>query len=183
MEKEKKENHETSEVEVDIGIKDNATNVDESFMERLEKKEEEKLILTEREVNELKDKLARSQAEFQNYKRRVEAEKIELSIFANEKIICELLTSLDNLDRALDSDDEKESPFYKGIELTKNQLQSTLSKFGLIEIDNSIVFDPNFHHAIMQEDGDNPGEIIEVFQKGYMLKDRVIRASMVKVSK
>lgn len=187
MKKEKKheesQEQETSEVDVQEE-QETASNVDESFMDRLaEKQEDSRLAELENEVGEFKEKLARAQAEFQNYKRRIEAEKLELTTFANEKIICELLTSLDNLDRALESTDDVESALYKGLELTREQLRSSLGKFGLSEVDNTIVFDPNFHHAVMQEEGETPGEIMDVFQKGYKLKDRVIRPSMVKVSK
>lgn len=163
---------------------DNDDKVDKSFMDRLlNKNDTEKVKKMEKEVSDLKNSLQRSQAEFQNYKKRVESEKTLISIFANEKIICDLLTTLDNLDRALDSIEDVKSSIYEGVSLTRDELKNTLTKFGLSEIDNSIDFDPNFHHAIMQEEGEKSGEIIDVFQKGYMLKDKVIRASMVKVSK
>lgn len=184
MDKEKKGNSEIPEIEINVEDENIISNIDDSFAEKLaEKQEEEKIINLEKEVDELKDKIIRSQAEFLNYKRRLENEKSELTTFANEKIICELLTSLDNLDRALESTEDHESPLYKGVALTRDQLKTSLAKFGVSEVDNSIIFDPNFHHAVMQEEGDTPGVIVAVFQKGYMLKDKVIRASMVKVSK
>ena len=77
-----------------------------------------------------------------------------------------------------------ETAFFKGVELILKQLMDTLYKFGLEEIDAlNQDFDPNFHHAVIQEEADEPDKVIDVLQKGYKLKDKVIRPSMVKVSK
>jgi len=140
------------------------------------------------EIDELKSSLQRLQADFINYRRRVEKEKDQISVFANEKIIAELLPVIDNLERALDScgDDERESSIYSGVDLVRKQLIDSLGRFGLERIcDEDCSFDPNFHHAVMQEEveGTESGMIIEVLQKGYKLSERVIRPSMVKVSK
>ena len=145
--------------------------------ERLEEKKEEELHL-----QELTDSVKRIQAEFINYKRRTEQEKEMLSSLANERIILDLLPVLDNFQRGLDAIEEKEGSLYEGMELIYKQLLSTLKKNGVQEIDTTIDFDPNFHHAVMQEDGEESGKILEVFQKGYLLKEKVIRPAMVKVS-
>lgn len=139
-----------------------------------------------KEIFELKSSLQRLQADFNNFRKRTEKEKTEISTFANEKLICELLLVLDNFERALDSDDDKDTEFYKGVSLIYKQIIDTLNKFGLEAIkSDDEEFDPNFHHAVMQEEVEDiePQRILETFQKGYKLKTRVIRPSMVKVSK
>lgn len=153
--------------------------VNDSFMEKLEenKKSEEEL-----QLKELTDSVKRIQAEFINYKRRTEQEKEMLSSLANERIILDLLLVLDNFQRGLDAIEEKEGSLYEGMTLIYKQLLSTLEKNGVQEIDTTIEFNPNFHHAVMQEEGEESGKILEVFQKGYLLKDKVIRPAMVKVS-
>lgn len=139
----------------------------------------------QQEIEEMKALAQRTQADFMNYKKRVEKEKSELTVFANEKIVTEMLTIVDNFERALQSEKENsETAFYKGVELILKQLMDTLYKFGLEEIDAlNQDFDPNFHHAVTQEEADEPDKVIDVLQKGYKLKDKVIRPSMVKVSK
>lgn len=139
----------------------------------------------QQEIEEMKALAQRTQADFMNYKKRVEKEKSELTVFANEKIVTEMLTIVDNFERALQSEKENsETAFYKGVALILKQLMDTLYKFGLEEIDAlNQDFDPNFHHAVIQEEADEPDKVIDVLQKGYKLKDKVIRASMVKVSK
>lgn len=136
----------------------------------------------EKEIEELTDRLKRTQAEFLNFKRRTEKEKLELATFANEKIMLELLAVIDNFERGLEAVEDKGSSLFQGMELICKQLYATMEKNGISLIDTSIDFDPNFHHAVMQEEGEEKGKILEVFQKGYLLKDRVIRPAMVKVS-
>ncbi len=136
------------------------------------------------EAEKMKDMALRTQADFINYKKRVAKEKIDIIAFANEQLILEQLEIIDNFERALESEKDKDSGFYKGVELILKQLVDKLSKFGLKEIEAlDKPFDHNFHHAVMQEEGENPDHVCEVLQKGYMLKDKVIRPSMVKVSK
>lgn len=144
-----------------------------------------------KEAEEMKNLAQRTQADFMNYKKRVEKEKKDISAFANEKIMEELLEVIDNFDRALQSgkveetlEDGKMSPFYQGVEMILKQLLDKLGKFGLEEIHaEGADFDPNFHHAVMQVEGEEPDKVVEVLQKGYILKEKVIRPSMVKVSK
>ncbi|KXZ40090.1 molecular chaperone GrpE [Alkalithermobacter thermoalcaliphilus JW-YL-7 = DSM 7308] len=142
----------------------------------------------ELQVNDLKDSLQRLQADFINYKRRVEKEKGELSVLANEKIITELLPVIDNMERALAScnEQEKSSSIYQGVELVLKQLTDTLQKFGLEEIKaKDEAFNPDVHYAVMHEEVEDKesGIVVEVYQKGYKLSSKVIRPSMVKVSK
>ncbi|MGP1411960.1 MAG: nucleotide exchange factor GrpE [Peptoanaerobacter stomatis] len=144
----------------------------------------EKIKQLEKQVDEMKDLAQRTQAEFMNYKRRVTKEKQDLTTFANEKIVTELLAVLDNFQRALDSEKENTTGFYQGVDMIKKQLEDVLNKNGLEEIEClNEPFDPNYHHAVMQVEGDEPDKVMEILQKGYKLKEKVIRPAMVKVSK
>lgn len=135
--------------------------------------------------NEYLEKYQRLLADFNNYKRREEKAKAEFKSYATGSLIEKLLPVLDNFDRALKDCDE-DDPFVQGIIMTRNEFWKILENEGLSEIpsDNE-PFDPNFHQAFMTEESDEVEEnhIIETFQKGYKLKDKVIRPSMVKVSK
>lgn len=141
-----------------------------------------------KELEELNNRLLRLQADFLNYKKRVEKEKESIYAYASEELICQVLPVIDNFERALDSvnDKQKEDSFYKGVEMVYKQLLDILKKSGLEEIKAiGEKFDPNLHHGVAQEESSEHEEdtIIEVYQKGYKLKDKVIRPSMVKISK
>ncbi|WP_068555929.1 nucleotide exchange factor GrpE [Thermotalea metallivorans] len=152
----------------------------EELMEKLSQKEEE--------LHELNNRLMRLSADFQNHRKRVEKEKADLYQFANEKMIIDLLPILDNLERALHSSKEegnKEDGIVEGIAMVLQQFKDILKKHGVEEIQaQDATFDPNMHHAVMQEDHDGyeSNRIIDVFQKGYTLHGKVIRPSMVKVA-
>lgn len=162
-------------------------NIKEEIDHEIDSQEENEDELTkfQRELDEMKSLAQRTQADFINYKRRVEKEKADLIALSNEKIMLEMIEILDNFERALTSEKESnDTPFYKGVGMIFKQLQDSLGKFGLEEIEAlDEEFDPNFHHAVMQEDGENPGCVMEVLQKGYKLKNKVIRPAMVKVCK
>ncbi|MGL5257551.1 MAG: nucleotide exchange factor GrpE [Proteocatella sp.] len=145
-------------------------------------KHSEALEKAKQEIDELKVTVQRTQADFMNFKRRTEKEKQDITVFANEKILVELLGVLDNLERALSTFEDKGSSMYSGVEMIKNQISELLKKYEVEEIATDGKFDPNFHHAVMQESGDESDMILEVFQKGYKLKEKVIRPAMVKVS-
>ena len=137
------------------------------------------------ELDGLNDKYQRLQAEYANYRRRTQKEKETIGVFANEKIITELIPVIDSMERALDACEDKEDTMYKGISLVHKQLIDTLVKFGVEEIEaESKEFDPNLHLAVMQEsvDGVEANQIVMVLQKGYKLGTKVVRPSMVKVS-
>lgn len=136
---------------------------------------------------ELENKLLRAQADFENYRRRVQREKEDLAMYANQKLVLNLLPVLDNLDRALGtpatSGDEK---LRQGVELTARSFRDILAKEGVTAIEAvGQPFDPNFHEAVMTVASDEHDEdtVVSEFQKGYQLGDRVIRPSMVQVSK
>ena len=123
-------------------------------------------------------------ADFQNYKRRTEKEKNDIYAFANEKIVSELLNVIDNFERALDAGSDGDS-FVEGMNLIFKQLQGVLEKAGVVEIEAlGQDFDPNFHHAVLTEDSAEyeSGKVTAVLQKGYLLNNKVIRPSMVKVA-
>lgn len=136
------------------------------------------------EEEALNTKYLRLMADFQNFKRRTEKEKNDIYAFANEKIISELLNVIDNFERALAAGNAEDS-FVKGMELILKQLLDVLAKAGTSEIAAlGEDFDPSFHNAVMMEDSSEyeSGKVTEVLQKGYILNNRVIRPSMVKVA-
>ena len=136
-------------------------------------------------IEELTDSLQRLQAEYANYRRRTQQEKETIGVFANEKILIELIPVVDSMERALEACTDKEDTMYKGIDLVYKQLTATFEKFGLQEIEaENADFDPNLHLAVMQEavDGVEANKVVMVLQKGYKLNTKVLRPSMVKVS-
>lgn len=146
--------------------------------------------------NELQDKikalqeaLLRNQAELMNYKRRKEEETSRLLKYANEDIIMGFLPILDNIERAINMDDDnledEVSKFLFGFKMVYSQIVELLNKFEVKEIIClNEKFDPTYHQAVLTDkvEGVEQGIVIEVLQKGYMYKDKVIRPSMVKVS-
>ena len=163
--------------------KTDAKEVDDENVTDINSKLAEKKL--QDELDELNDKYQRLQAEYANYRRRTQQEKETIGVFANEKIITELIPVIDSMERALDACEDKEDTMYKGISLVHKQLIDTLVKFGVEEIEaESKEFDPNLHLAVMQEsvDGVEANQIVMVLQKGYKLGTKVVRPSMVKVS-
>ena len=149
----------------------------------IEEKLEEKKLRDE--IDTLNDQYKRLQAEYANYRRRTQEEKETIGIFANEKMISELIPVIDSMERALDACTDKEDTMFKGVELVYKQLKDMIIKFGVEEIEaENAEFDPNLHLAVMQEsiDGVEPNKVVMVLQKGYKLGNKVLRASMVKVS-
>ena len=137
------------------------------------------------EIDEYKEKYQRLLADFSNFKNREKKAREDFKKYACENLIAELLPVLDNFDRAL-KDQDPEDSFVKGIIMTRDSLLKILEKEGLEEIkSDNVEFDPNFHHAFQTEDSKehDSNYIIETYQKGYKLNDRVIRPSMVKVAK
>jgi molecular chaperone GrpE len=126
-------------------------------------------------------------ADFQNFRKRTEKEKTEIYSYANEKFATDLLEVLDNFERAIGQDvtegaDEK---FIKGMEMIRTQLVNVLKRNDVEEIPAlGEEFDPNVHHAVLMEPSEDyeSGKVTDVMQKGYKLRDKVIRPSMVKVA-
>lgn len=139
----------------------------------------------EEDFNEFKDKYQRLLADFTNYKQREEASKADFKKYACSNLVEKLLPVLDNFDRALAGQDES-NPLVQGIVMTRNEMLNILEKEGLEIIpSDGEVFDYNVHQAVLSEESDEveSDHIIETFQKGYKLNDRVIRPAMVKVAK
>ncbi len=144
-------------------------------IDRLEKEKESDVAL-----------LQRLQADFDNYRRRNAAIAADSLDEGERNLIKALLPVLDNFDRALAAvPKEEKTAWVDGMRLVSKQLYETLYKAGLEEIKAEGQFDPELHDAVMQEENDEKesGEIIDVFQKGYKVKNRIIRHSMVKVAK
>lgn len=138
------------------------------------------------------DRLLRMTAEFENYKKRVQRDMDDLRKFANETLIKELLSVVDNLERAImASEPEKASEgegacLIEGVEMTLNEILRVLKKFHVTSVEAmGKQFDPLFHEAVMQEETDEYPEntVINEMQKGYLLHNRLIRPAMVVVSK
>ena len=132
------------------------------------------------------ERYMRLMAEFQNFKRRVAREKSDIHAYANEKIVGDLLPVLDNFERALDTEGGDLEAYAKGMQLIFEQLKKALENAGLEEIKAmDETFDPNVHNAVMTEslEDKEDGTVTNVLQKGYKLKDKVIRPSMVAVNK
>ena len=178
-------------------VEEKETITKEDVEEKKEIKEEEKIFLTKEEieamnkkVSEAEEKALRASAELINYRKRKDEETDKKLKYANEDLILEILPILDNFERAIKMDDDnledEVSKFLQGVKMIYASLTKTLEKYGVTEIKAlGEVFDPNYHQAVMTDSvSDKPVEVItEVFQKGYMLKDKVIRPSMVKVNK
>ncbi|MCK9604718.1 MAG: nucleotide exchange factor GrpE [Candidatus Omnitrophica bacterium] len=154
-------------------------------------KEEEYLSLKEA-ADKLKgeqDKCLRLQAEFENTRKRLEREKQDFVRFANEGIIVELLNVLDDLERTVELAESKHQDmpaFLKGVEMILSHLYDMLKEYGVKPIEaEGKIFDPHYHEALMQIENKDLAEhtVVEELQKGYLLNDRVIRTSKVKVSK
>ncbi len=152
----------------------------EAFARKLEEKEND--------AQENYDRWLRSVAELENYKKRMTKEKLELSKYANEQLIKEILPIVDNLERAIEhSSNPKDSKALDdGIKMTAKQLITVLEKFGIKRIEAlNEPFDPNYHEAIMQLETQKHEEniVLRELEKGYILHDRLIRPSRVAISK
>lgn len=169
--------------EIDDEIKEDTTEeVEEKDLEQNSSDEVEEKLNSE--IEELKNQLLRLQADFVNYKNRTEREKSNSIILANEGLILKLLPVLDNFNRAF-THVNVEDETVKGFVMIKEQFESILKTEMIEEIESDgAVFDPNLHNAVMTEskDGVDSGIVLETFEKGYKIKDKVIRPSMVKVS-
>ncbi len=138
-------------------------------------------------IEELTDRLQRTMAEFDNYRKRTDKEKASMYIIGAKEVVEKILPIIDNFERGLASatEEQKADPFVEGFDKIYKQLCKTLEDMGVKAIEAvGKEFDPNFHNAVMHVDDENVGEniVVEEFQKGYMYKDFVVRHSMVKVA-
>ena len=149
-----------------------------------------------KKIRELEDRYVRLFAEYDNFRKRTSKEKDDLYASAVVEVTKQWLSVLDNIDRALDAakalaadeaeETEKEDKMLQGLELIKKQALDVLAKINVTEIEceRGTAFDPNLHEAVMHTEDDSLGEnqIAQVFQKGYILKDRVVRHAVVQVA-
>ena len=142
----------------------------------------------EEELQIAQDKYIRLAAEFENYKKRAQRDQIDSARYANEALLKNLLPTIDNLERALQSgkDAGANGPLLEGVELTYKHIIETVGKLGVRQISSTgDPFDPAMHQAVAQVESDTvePNTVIEEFQKGYFLHDRILRPAMVTVAK
>jgi molecular chaperone GrpE len=182
------------------GVKGNGAKLSESHPEEkhLKKKKEDK----EKEVEELKkkleekekeakenyDRLLRVAADLENYKKRAAKEREEWTKFANEDVMKAILPFIDNLERAVNHAEKVTDTgvMIEGVRLTLQQVLQTLNKFGLASFESvGKPFDPAMHQAmiVVESDQHEPNRVVEEFQKGYLLNDRLLRPATVSVSK
>ena len=142
-----------------------------------------------KENEELKNEALMAKADMVNYRRRKDEEVEKRLTYCNEDLVKELLPIIDNFERAIKLDDDdltdELSKFLEGFKMVYCNQVNILEKYGVKAIDgNNKVFDPNYHQAVFTEhrEGVEPGMVLEILQKGYLLKDKVIRHAMVKVS-
>lgn len=140
-----------------------------------------------KQVEDAQQRALRAQADFDNYRRRTLKEKEELAQYASMKLITELLPVIDNFERAISAakTTEDKDSFIKGVDMIFRQFNQVLQQEGLAQMETvGQPFNPDFHQAIMQVESDEheDGIVVEEVQRGYMLKDKVLRPAMVKVS-
>jgi molecular chaperone GrpE len=162
-----------------------AADVSSSEQERETFKQE--LEQLKKEYDGLYDRLLRKQAEFENYKKRIDREKSEFMQFASSELMKELLHAMDSFDLALRNaaTDRGGEETLRGFELIYKQLQDTLARFGLKPIEaKGKKFDPNYHQAVATQAADNMEEntVVEEMRKGYTLNGRLLRPAMVSVA-
>ena len=161
--------------------------VDEFGVEKCDEVIDEREELR-KEMEEAREEYLRLYAEFDNFKKRAAKDKVELAKYANESILTELLTSFDNLEIALKHADEEDTNkvFLEGVQMTLREMLRAFEKFGVTPIKtDGQAFDPEFHHAVAHLERDDMDEnmVVVELRKGFMYNDKVLRASMVSVSK
>ena len=149
-------------------------------------KERERALRAEEDSGRVREALLRKSADFDNLKRRTEKDKAEYLRFALAEAFADILGVVDNFERALNHRaDATGDEFHAGIDMIARQLADTLKKYGVVEVPAlGLPFDPNVHEAVMREETESvaPGTVLEVFQKGYLLNDRLLRPARVKVA-
>lgn len=175
---------EEEQTKVEVNDEEKFASLDEEFKAKMEAKVAE----AEAKAKEAEDKFLRTHADFENIKKRLEREKYQAIDYASEKFAKDLLTTVDTLEMALASANGEINPhellekMKEGIELTLKSLTTTFEKHDIANVDTD-EFDPEVHNAVMQvasEEHDN-GQIVQVMQKGYKFKDRLLRPAMVSI--
>ena len=186
MDKEKMQ-EQTEETVENTEVKEENTTEEtvETVEENKEPTMEEKLEEAQKQAKDNLDKYIRQLAEFENFRKRSNSEKTAMYSNGVRDTVEKLLPVIDNFERAVEAADDKEDPMYKGVEMILKQFMEILENLGVKENPSKgEPFDPNVHSAVMHVDDESCDEnvVVEVFQKGYTLGDKVIRPSMVKVA-
>lgn len=176
---------ETVEGEVEIPDEEKFASLDEEFKAKMEAK----VVAAEERAKEAEDKFLRTHADFENIKKRLEKEKYNAIDYASEKFAKDLLAPIDALQMAIisaNADIEAEQLVDKlkeGIELTVKAFNKAFAKHDITEVEYD-EFNPEYHNAVMKSDNDTieSGQIVQVMQKGYVFKDRLLREAMVSVA-
>ncbi len=166
-----------------------AENISESAESQTDfpKAEMDPMSALQAEIDQLNDKFLRLTAEYQNYRKRVEKEKTDIFKYGTEKLFVDMLPIMDNFERALSAAEQEnsDSKVVEGVKMIKKSLDELFEKNGVKKIEAlNQPFDPIKHHAVMTVESDEAEneQVLEVFQDGYILNDKVIRPSMVKVT-
>ena len=148
---------------------------------------DEAVAAAQKERDAYKEQFLRAVADFDNYRKRIERERRELSEYAAADVLLDLLPIIDNFERALQAPATGDAEAFKrGVELIHKQMLDLLKKRGVTPIEaRGADFDPNFHQAVIHEASDDhrEGEVMQELQRGYLLGDRLLRPAMVKVAK
>lgn len=150
---------------------------------------DEEIAALKAELDDWKQSYMRKQAEFQNYTKRKDKEAEELRKYASEKVMAKLLDGVDNLERAITASSEAKDfdMLVKGVEMTLSQFKNVMQTEGVeaLDVKQGDQYDPHIHMAVAVEPSDawENDQIIDIFQKGYKMKDKIIRPAMVKVCK
>ncbi|QSJ02801.1 nucleotide exchange factor GrpE [Bacillus sp. 3a] len=182
------EEKQTPEQEAEVEAQEEAVQADSEEVTHDEQSAfQEKIDELQQLLDEKENKILRVQADFENYKRRARTEVETVQKYRSQHVVSDLLPALDNFERALgiDPDNEQTKSLLEGMQMVYRQLVEALKNEGVEPIEAvGKEFDPNLHQAVMQVEDENYDSniVVEELQKGYKLKDRVIRPSMVKVN-
>lgn len=188
MREEKSERENTQNLDKDLNFNEDEKVDFENLDEEDIKKDQDETETKNDELSELKVKFIRTVADFENIKKRMEKEKVVAVEFANEGFARDMLPILDALEMAIKmevSGNDLAKNIKDGVEMTISLFIKNFEKYGITAIKTDSKFDPVLHNAIniIDVEGKESGDIVEVYQKGYKYKDRVLRPSMVVVAK
>jgi len=180
-------NQEDNQEEVKPDMVEEAEEVIEAEKKGIFGKKKDKKDKKDEQIEELTDRLKRSMAEFENYRKRTEKEKMQMFETGAKSVVEKILPIIDNFERGLGAvpEEEKTSAFVSGMDMVYKQLISSLEEIGVKQIEaEGKEFDPNLHNAVMHEENEELGEnvVSAELQKGYTYRETVVRHSMVKVA-
>jgi len=176
---------------IDTVLKENTSIHDESnAQDQHTDKVQDELVQCKDEVALWEEKYKHLAADFANFKKRLEKDRLQSQILMHTMIFSDLLTVLDNIDRAFAEIEksvlsQEKKAWLDGFVMIRNSFRKILEKYGINEISFSKIFDPEQHEAVMHvaSEQHNPGEIVEILEKGYMMNDRVLRPAKVSIAK